>query len=58
MSFAANTTQISWTSAANAMGYQVSLGMATGVCNMLNWQDVGNVVHWTINIALQPAVTY
>jgi hypothetical protein len=43
--FAANTTQLSWTSAVNAMGYQVSLGIATGVCNMLNWQDVGNVLN-------------
>jgi hypothetical protein len=45
VSFAANTTQLSWTSAANAMGYQVSLDMATGVCNMLNWQDVSNVLN-------------
>jgi alpha-tubulin suppressor-like RCC1 family protein len=58
VSFAANTTQLSWSSAANATGYQVCLGTAPGVCNTLNWQNVGNVLNWTINIALQPAAPY
>jgi alpha-tubulin suppressor-like RCC1 family protein len=58
VSFAANTTQLSWSSAANATGYQVCLGTAPGVCNMLNWQNVGNVLNWTINFALQPAAPY
>jgi hypothetical protein len=25
---------------------------------VVNWQNVGNVVQWTVNFALQPATTY
>jgi alpha-tubulin suppressor-like RCC1 family protein len=58
LSTAINTVQLSWSSAANAMSYQVCLGTAPGLCNLVNWQNVGNVLAWTINLALQPATPY
>jgi alpha-tubulin suppressor-like RCC1 family protein len=58
VSFAANTVQLSWGSAANATGYQVCLGTAPNVCNVLGWQGVGSALTWTVNIALQPATAY
>jgi hypothetical protein len=58
MPFGVNSLALVWSSAANASSYQVCVGTAPGVCDMLNWQDVGNATAWTNNVALQPAATY
>jgi len=51
-----SNSTVTWTSSLDATGYYVSAGYASGATDVLNLQDVGNVLSYSI--PADPATTY